>query len=103
MRITESSFQKRSNRRASATGVGGRSYPVEDLMSGLGLSQRAIQTLRELYSARLPSDEALRYAVQVAEPALYRRIDALGDGDHTTFRSKLRLYRKTLARKHPKT
>ena len=97
-RKTESRFLKRSGRRAGAVGVGGRSYSNEELLAAAGLSQRAIETFRNLSNSKLSSDDALRYAIQGADSKLYRQIMALGDETHSTFRSKLRLYCKQLKR-----
>jgi hypothetical protein len=102
-RRTESRYLKQSGRRASSSGVGGRSYAVEELLASPELSQ-ALVVFRELSSTRRISvDDALRFAIQRGAPALYGRISALGDEDHTTFRSKLRLYKKSLDANTQKT
>jgi hypothetical protein len=88
-RKTESRFLKRTGRRASSAGGGGRSFGVEELVN-LGASAKTLRRFRELIEARVGIDDAFRLAIYESNRRLYDRILAHGDSDHSTFRSRMR-------------
>ena len=90
-RRTESTFLKRTGRRASSTGVGGRSFGIDELKD-LGVSKTTILRFRALVDARRPVDQAMKLAIYETNRSLYQCILSYADGDHTTFRSQMRAY-----------
>ena len=90
-RKTESRFLKHSGRRASSTGVGGRSFGMDNLLQ-LGASRRTIERFRSFIEARVAVNEAMRLAIYETNRALYDRIARCRDDSHPTFRSQIRVY-----------
>jgi hypothetical protein len=96
-RKTESRFLKRSGRRASPSGVGGRSFDIDKLIK-LGASRKTIDRFRWFIEARISVNEAIRLAIYETDRALYQRIEKCRDEEHPTFRSQIRSYLRALTR-----
>lgn len=94
-RRTESRFMKRTGCRASSTGVGSRSYGVDELIQ-MGVSQTTVRRFRGFIEARVPVNDAMRLAIYATDRALYQRIGKCRDDDHATFRSQMRVYLRAL-------
>jgi hypothetical protein len=90
-RKTESRFLKRSGRRASSSGLGGRSFGVENLLQ-LGASRSTIKRFRSFIDAHLPVNRAIKLAIYETDRSLYDQIQRCRDDAHPTFRSQMRVY-----------